>query len=214
MSRVGDSIAVANPPPLPPPEVAESSSAGALRGPKMGSKGRSRTRDSGTPTQQVGSRGGDGDSAPPSERDSPIEPARRDSPIEHGEAPHTPVNGAFVTNASLHTSGGAPKAARRLRDTTAINAAGDACALFSAGQECPFAQPTPPWAMGASARTASRCERASAPILASAVRMHAFGVRSGPESTRCAHKIVQFENIPKREHICKGKQERWPYVPT
>jgi hypothetical protein len=133
---VGDPIAVANPPPLPPAQITDgSSSGGATRGPKMGSKGhsRSRTRDSGTPTHNVGSRG-EGESATPTELDSPIDPARRDSPVEHGgEAPHTPVHGAHAINSSVHASGGAaPKAARRLRDTTsATNPAGDECHFYA-----------------------------------------------------------------------------------
>lgn len=129
---VGDPIAVANPPPLPPAQITDgSSSGGTTRGPKMGSKGhsRSRTRDSGTPTQNVG-----GESATPTELDSPIDPARRDSPVEHGgEATHTPVHGAHAINSSVHASGGAaPKAARRLRDTTsATNPAGDECHFYA-----------------------------------------------------------------------------------
>lgn len=132
MSRVGEPVVAANPPPLP---SNGDSSAGVRAGKISNKSGQSRSR-----AREVSGSGGltpTSDTPPPSERadstalnregsfDSELDERnnRRTlaSPVTvngSGEHPHTPVNGTSAPIA-VHTSGGAQKAARRLRDTTA-----------------------------------------------------------------------------------------------
>ncbi len=132
MARVGEPI-VATPPPLPSGGEG-GTPGGSARGPKIGSKGQSRSRarehvtgGSQTPT---GGRAGEGDGGQSEERvkeplnregsfDSEVDEQRNNrrsvlsSPVDpsaSGEHPHTPVNGA--------SAAAAPKAVRRLRDTS------------------------------------------------------------------------------------------------
>jgi hypothetical protein len=131
MSRIGEPVVVANPPPLPP----TGDGPVGVRAAKIGSKsGQSRSR-----AREVSGSGGltpTSDTPPPSERadstalnregsfDNEVDDQRHNrrtlgSPVTvngSGELPQ--VNGTAAPIA-VHTSGGAPKAVRRLRDTTA-----------------------------------------------------------------------------------------------
>jgi len=130
MARVGEPI-VATPPPLPAGGEG-GTPGGSARGPKIGSKGqsRSRAREHVTGGSQTPTRAGEGDGGQSEERvrealnregsfDSEVDEQRNNrrsvlsSPVDpsaSGEHPHTPVNGA--------SAAAAPKAVRRLRDTS------------------------------------------------------------------------------------------------
>jgi hypothetical protein len=129
MARVGEAIVVATPPPLPA-NGGDGSASGGARGPKIGSKGQSRSRarehvpggsqtaTGAERTSEALNREGSGDSEVDEQRNT--RRGELSSPVDQnasGEHPHTPVNGASAS-AALVTSSGPPKAMRRLRDTS------------------------------------------------------------------------------------------------
>ena len=134
MARVGEAIVVATPPPLPA-NGGDGSASGGARGPKIGSKGQSRSRarehvpggsqtatgarpgDCAERTSEALNREGSGDSEVDEQRNT--RRGELSSPVDQSassEHPHTPVNGASAS-AALVASSGPPKAMRRLRDT-------------------------------------------------------------------------------------------------
>jgi len=139
MSRVGEPVVVATPPPLPPGLVGGEGSTGGARGPKIANKVQSRSRA----REGSGGKGrenvavGEGERASVERASDTLyregsfdsEADEQQSNNRHanktvGEHPQTPVNGTSA--GPVAGSGGAPKAVRRLRDTTA-NTTGCSC---------------------------------------------------------------------------------------